>query len=377
MSPAVPWTVVSHTADDSVPAITVTHLMSWLDREPSVELHTVLWSKGHNGPGPYDFGRLADVSGDHDAVLPDLLRRVGLGRLGGGLAGRAVRSTLRSLPDRGVLYLSSAASGAVLRYLPPGRRTVVTHLHATDRDADPPVSVEKRDQLRAATDVWLAVDEPTRDWAAATFGIDPAGVAVVPEPVDPSGWNRATKRPDPRLLRLGLRGAAWFGADHGARLVQRLRRLRPDLHLDLVWAEVIGSPDHLAPLRHDLERLGMAHHLELPRSSEEVVAALDAIDVMVLTTPDDEAPWSVHDAMARGVPVVCFDTHRLAPTIDDTLGLVVDYPDVVAMADAVLTLHADGAAADAPAVVRRRAELHRRDVAVVGAHIMQLAGAVR
>src|SRR5690606_23505839 len=83
----VPWTVVSHTADDSVPAITVTHLMAWLDRAPSVDLHTVLWSRGHNGSSPYDFGRLANVAEDHEALLPDLLRRVGLGRLGGGLAG--------------------------------------------------------------------------------------------------------------------------------------------------------------------------------------------------------------------------------------------------------------------------------------------------
>src|SRR5690606_20223806 len=107
---------------------------------------------------------------------------------------------------------------------------------------------------------------------------------------------------------IGVRGGAWFGADHTARLVQRLRRVRPEIHIDLVWAEVIGSPDHLAPMRYDLERLGLAHHLELPRSSDEVVEAMDDIDVLVLTAPDDEAPWSVHDALAREVPVVCFDT---------------------------------------------------------------------
>jgi glycosyltransferase involved in cell wall biosynthesis len=116
----------------------------------------------------------------------------------------------------------------------------------------------------------------------------------------------------------------------------------------------------------------VAQHLELPRSADEVLAALDDIDVLVMTTPDDEGPWAVHDALARGVPAVCFDTHRMAADLHD-LGIVVPYLDVAAMADAVLGLHADEVDDEAPGIARRRAELRRRDVSVVGPRIVELA----
>jgi glycosyltransferase involved in cell wall biosynthesis len=346
--------------------------MGWLHRQPDVDLHTVLWSRGHNPSSTYDFGRFANVADAHEALLPTVLRAVGLTRIGGGLAGRGVRAALRSVPTTGVLYLSTSFSAPVLRYLPPGERTVVTHLHTIDREADPPVPPDRVAQLREATHVWLAVDETTRTWAVEAWDLDPAAIALVPEPVDSGGWNRAARHPDPTHVRLGVRGGAWFRSDHTARLVQQLRRKRPDLQLDLVWAEVIGSPDHLAPLRHDLEHLGVAQHLELPRSADEVLAALDDIDVLVMTTPDDEGPWAVHDALARGVPAVCFDTHRMAADLHD-LGIVVPYLDVAAMADAVLGLHADEVDDEAPGIARRRAELRRRDVSVVGPRIVELA----
>jgi glycosyltransferase involved in cell wall biosynthesis len=369
------WTVVSHTADDSIPAVSVTHLMAWLDRHPEVDLHTVLWSRGHRGTAPYDFGRLANVGDAHEAFLAQLLRRMKLGRVAGGVAGRAVRATLRSVPTEGVLYLSSAASGPVLRYLSPGDRTVVTHLHAMDRQAK--LSPEKLAALRDATHVWLAVDDETRDWAVTTLGLDPLEVNVVPEPIDGRSWNRAMRAPEPDVLRLGVRGAAWFRTDHTARLVQRLRRLRPDLRIEMVLAEAIADREHMTPLLYDLEMLGVVDLLEMPRSSDEVIASLDDIDLMVLTTPDDEGPWSVHEALNRGVPMVCFDTHRLAGTIGDTLGYVVPYLDIVAMADRVLALHSRDPVGDSPEIVRKRAEMWTRDVETVGARIMELAGSVR
>jgi len=377
MTTPAPWTVVSHTADDSVPAVTVAHLMAWLDRDPRVDLHTVLWSRGHNSPQRYDFGRLANVAEAHDVFPAGLLRRVGLSRVAGVLAGRAVRRTLRSVPAEGVLYLSSAFAAPVLRYLPAGERTVVTHLHGIDREAVPPLSQERVDQIRAVTDVWLAVDEKTRAWAAKAWEIDPDAIVVVPEPVDLSGANRAGRSPDPTRLRLGIRGAAWFRTDHTARLVQRLQRVRPALSIELVWAEVIGSPDHLAPLLHDLERLGVSANLQLPRTSDEVVEAMDDIDVLVMTTPDDDSPWSVHEALSRGVPVVGFSTHGLASTIDGAFGMVVPYLDVVGLADAVIALHEQDDSAASPDVVRRREELRSRDVDVVGPRLLALVEDLR
>jgi glycosyltransferase involved in cell wall biosynthesis len=366
------WTVVSHGADDSTPAIAVGHLMAWLDREPSVTLHTVLWAPGPAGTAPFDFGRLTDIGSAHHHPAARALRSVGLGRVGGAIAGRAVRAKVKELPSDGVLYLSTTRSAAVLRYLAPGNRIVITHLHAFDRESGDVLSPDRIAQLREATDVWLATDEDTRSWASETLGVDETDIVLVAEPVDPTSWNRAARRPDPTTLRLGLAGAAWFGSDHSGRLVQILRTRRPELSLELVWAHQVADPAHLAPLVHDLDHLG-AGPLQMPRSSEEVLAALDDIDAMAVTTPTDEGPWVVWEAAARGVPVVCFATHPGVPSVREGVGLVVDYPDVAAMADAVLAIHDEDTAGDDDAINARRAALRRRDVTVIGPKLLELA----
>lgn len=365
---AVPWTVVVHAGDDSPPAVTAGHLAAWLADQPSVELHTVVWARRAAGVERFDFGRLRDAGAEHVRFRLRLLRLVKLGRVAGGLAGRAVRGVLADLPRDGVLFLDCAHAAPVLRYLPPGDRTVVTHLHALDRDADP-AEAAKLARLGEVTDVWLAADEETRAWGAAHFGVDEASIALVPELIDRRSVERAARPVRRNHLRLGVAGATWFRTDHTPRLVQTLRKLRPELELELVWTEVC-IPHHLSPLVHDLEHLGVGGALELPSTDEEARDRLDDIDALVLSTPDDPAPWVAHEASNRGVPVVCFDSHRFARDVPARTGVVVPYLDVVAMAEALLALH--DAAADE--VESREAWLRDRDVAVVGPRVLDLAG---
>ena len=376
MTAVVPWTVVSHTADDSVPATSVPRLMAWLHDQPGISLHTVLWASGHNGVAPYDFGRLADVGSAHESFAARSLRGVGLHRVGGGVAGRAVRSTLRTVPKDGVLYLSSARAGAVLRYLPPGDRTVVTHLHAMDRASDPPLPADRVAALVEATDVWLAVDEETRSWVVAEWGIDPELVHVLPEPVDPALYTVAERVASAGELRLGLRGTTWFRRDHASRLVQVLLRRRPELQLDLVWADPVTSK-HLGPLLHDLRMLGAIDRFELPRSADEIREKLAEVDVLALTTPDDDAWWVLSEAQSAGVPVVCFDSHRSASVVADSGGSVVPYLEVADMADAVLDFVAAQRSSQAERIAAQQRVLNSRGPAAIGSRLLELVATGR
>lgn len=371
MSAAVPWTVVSHAADDSLPATSVPRLMRWLADQPGIDLHTVLWASGHNGKAPYDFGRLADVGSAHERLVARGLRGVGQHRLAGGVAGRAVRGTLRRVPAAGVLYLSSARAGAVLRYLPPGDRTVVTHLHAMDRLADPPLPTDRVAALVEATDVWLVVDEETGAWAAAEWGVDPELLHVVPEPVDPAAYASVDRVASPGHLRLALRGGTWFRRDHAARLVQLLQRRQPALELDLVWADTVTSY-HLGPLLHDLRQLDLIDRLELSESIDEVRQRFAEVDVLALTTPDDDAGWVLSEARAAGVPVVCFDTHRSASMVAGDGGTVVPYLEVAEMADAVLDVVAAQRTSVAERLATQQQVLAERGPAAVGARLLAI-----
>ncbi len=371
MRAPVPWTVVSHASDDSVAATSVVRLMEWLDQDPEVELHTVLWSSGRRGASHYDFGRLANVGRAHEILAARLLRAVGRPRLAGGVAGLAVRARLRRVPKDGVLYLSTTTAGAVLRYLRPGRRTVVTHLHASDRAEGARLPPERVEELGRATEVWLAVDEETRAWAAETWGLDPDRVEVVPEPLGPASVPRALRVTDPNLLRLGLRGGSWFRRDHAPRLVQLLLHKRAGLRLELVWTEPIGR-EHLGPLLHDLRQLGLVDLLEIPSDEEQAREAVVDLDAIAFTVPDDDPGWLLGAAIGAGIPMVCFDTHRFAPAITSGGGRSVPYLDVAAMADVLLDL-LDGRSVPEDELDAARAEGRSRTIVAVGPRIVELA----
>lgn len=372
VSERVPWTVVCPAADRSAPASAAAALGAWLAEDPSVDLHSVLWGTGYLDVASFAAGRFTDVSAVHRRLGPRALRRAGLVRVGGGLTGQAVRARLRAVARDGVLYLSSAHSAAVLRYLPAGRRTVVTHLHALDQRADPPLAEDKVAALLDATDVWLADDEETRAWAASAWDIGEGAIGVVAPPVDPCTWNRAMAPTCVDQLRLGVAGGEWFGRDHTPRLVKRLLGLRPSLDLQLVWTRAVTTTEHLGPLRHDLDRLGMDGALELSPLPDGIVPVLDDIDALVLTVPDEEAPWLTREALDHGVPVVCFDTHRAATALRSGGGAVVPYPDVTRMAQALIDINEGRDDSGATTVVARRTALRARDVRTIGPRIVDL-----
>ncbi len=363
--PDQPWTVVNVTADDSAATATAITLVGWLAAR-GVRLHTVLWLPGWTSTQPFEVGRFHDVARDHRWKVPQALRARGRERLAGRLTGLAARRTLLRAPRRGVLYLNGAGAGASLPYLPGGDRTVVTHLYAADRTAEPGLAPAAAARLAAATDVWVADEEATRDWAVERWALDPDAFCWVGEVSDLAAWDRRLAAIDPNALSLAISGGTWFRRDHTARLVQTVQRLRPGLELDLVWTEV-ERDEHLAPLLHDLDVLGVRDRFRIPVDHVEVDERLRHADVLALTAPADDAPWLAWAAVERGVPVVCFDTHpRAAAVGGEAAGAVVEHLDVGAMAAAVLDLGLTHKAEAKRTGPQRRAHVAAHDVAVYG-----------
>lgn len=365
---SVAFTVVHLKADGAASMRSAEVLMTWMADRPDINLHTVLWLPGWSSTARFEAaGTFHDVAHDHRRTVPRALRRVGADQLASRLTARAIRSTLRSIPASGAVYLNGAACAPALRYLPPGERRVITHLHAADREVAPSIPPEHLARLIEATDVWFADFAGTRDWAAATWGIDPAAVDLVGPLVDPEAWGARQAPADTDRLYLAVAGATWFRTDHAARLVQTLLRLRPDLDFQLLWTEV-DREEHLAPLLHDLDLLGVRDRLHVPASEADLQDRLREVSAIVLTTPDKAPPWQ------GGLPVVCFDSHPHAPEVGRSPhGQVVEYLDLVGMANAVLELHDEVRAGVVHHADDGRTALAHRDVNVVGERLVGLA----
>lgn len=373
----VPWTVVNLSADGGPATAGATTLLNWLVERSDVRVHSVVWLPGSASNRPYRVGTFHDVARDHGATLPQLLRRADREGLASKVTARSIRSTLARVPRSGVVFLNGVACAPALRYLPPGDRTVLTRVRVGDDATIEELPAAWVDQMVEETDVWLAADDETRAWVLSSWPIDPAAVEVMDDPLDLASWEQRQQVLDPARLSLAVAGGAWFRSDHTARLVQVLRRLRPDLRIEVVWSDVVKE-EHLAPLLHDLEVLGVRDHVHVPASDDEISVRLREADVLALTGPNDHLSWPAWDAAQKGLRVVCFDSHPRSSSVGGEVGgRVVEYLDIAGMAEAVLAIHDAACAGAASRYARGRAELAGEDVRVLGPRLIELAGRAR
>ena len=177
-----------------------------------------------------------------------------------------------------------------------------------------PVPAALRDGLADAAVTWAAVSAPVARRLAATFGLPPGGVAVVPNavaaaPADPA--RRAARRQD-RRAALGLGPDAPLvlfagrleekkGADLLPALAERLRQASGATLVALgegpLRSRLAGHPasQGTGPLRAPLR---------LPGQVADVADWLLAADVLVLPSRLEGCPLIFLEATALGCPVV-------------------------------------------------------------------------
>jgi glycosyltransferase involved in cell wall biosynthesis len=167
-----------------------------------------------------------------------------------------------------------------------------------------------------------------------------------------AGRRRVRERhgiPEDAALILGCGSIdARKGADLFTMLAARLLARADGERLYFLWLG--GENEYSGEIRHWINRA----LLVMPRSEHLILAGKHALvedyflaaDVFALTSREDPFPCVVHEAMAAGLPVITFEGNGgAAEALEGDCGRIVPYLDVGAMADAVLDLLADPAAA--------------------------------
>ena len=111
-----------------------------------------------------------------------------------------------------------------------------------------------------------------------------------------------------------------------------------DSRVHFVWVGS-GAETYLDPTfwcTRDAARAGVADRVHFVGSMDDTEEAFRGSDVYLLTSREDPFPCVVHEAMACGLPVACFDNSGGTPSmIEDGGGAVVPFGDIQALADVV------------------------------------------
>ena len=249
-----------------------------------------------------------------------------------------------------LVYLNSIGAAPALRELTSFSGVVITHVHEQGEALDRWISPADRARLFERTTRFVAVSRDVES-ALVDRGVDPDRVRRHHGFVDVA----AIARNGEGRARRGELGVSASARVIGASGTTEWRKA-PDLFLalaaevrrrtaeepseDIVWCWVGGAAEgaEIEPVLADRRRLGLDGVVHFLGERTDALDWFDALDVFVLPSRVDPFPLVVLEASVLGVPVVAFDSAGSRELLEGGVGVVVPYPDVSAMADAVVDL---------------------------------------
>jgi glycosyltransferase involved in cell wall biosynthesis len=183
--------------------------------------------------------------------------------------------------------------------------------------------------------------------AAEAYGLDTAAIAVVPEGIDLSVWDRVARESprSPTGRATVLTVARLYPRKNIATLLnaaEKVRRSVPNVHF-----QILGGGPQLPALRRQLRRLGLHEFVELlgeVPDSAAVREAFAAADVFCLPSLQEGFGIVFLEAMAAGLPIVASRAAAIPDVVPNgKAGILVDPSDPAALADALILVLSDGA----------------------------------
>ncbi len=179
--------------------------------------------------------------------------------------------------------------------------------------------------------------------ALKTWRQPAARVHRIANGIDTSAYGRKP-RPDvlPRVVKRP--GEKWIGTLAGLRAVKNLPRLvRAVQGLPPEWHLVIlGEGPERETILAEATRLEIGHRVHLPGHVADPAAAVGLFDVFALSSDSEQAPLSVLEAMAAGLPVASPAVGDIAEMVGEAnRAFITDPGDDAALATAIAALASD------------------------------------
>ena len=350
-----PILFLGHAADRTGPPIYLLHFLRWLRaHRPEVEFEIALLSGGellddfralaptsvYEGlpPGPWD-GLERHLLAGHDPEVAAwwwATRRE-----------RQLREQMRQHGHCRLVYVSGAPSIELARLLPPGERTILSHVHELEVGLAHRLQDHDRELLLEGAARIFVPAMAVSDHLVRRYQVDPATVELHQGMVEDASVTRTTSSPAERRsarLTRGLPVEGWIVGSCGSiewrkatdlflRMAWQLKRATLPEPVTFVW--VGGAPDDIARAETQARIYGLEEAVHFVGVQSDPSAWFGLMDVFVLPAREDPFPLVCLEALATGCPVVAFDNGGMPELLTLGCGEVVTYPDVAALSGAV------------------------------------------
>lgn len=279
-------------------------------------------------------------------------------------------------PD--IVHAHSSVGGALGRLAAahsPARRVYTAHGLAPGRG---PLVLERA--LGQLTDRWVAVSDSEADALLHHRVAAPGALVVIRNGIDltigagaaravrPGLRERLALPPGAPLVGTVARLVAQKRPEHFVRVCAGVARDRPD-----AWFVLVGSGPLRAKVLRQVAQAGLGPRFRHVPALPDVAALLGELDVFVLTSRFEGAPYTPLEAMRAGVPVVLSDVVGNRDVVEAGCSGELFAPgDVAGMAAAITALLGDPDRREALVTAARARLIERFDVAEMAHALEQL-----
>jgi glycosyltransferase involved in cell wall biosynthesis len=374
---------LSHLANRSGAPIILLRFLQWLKANRDCDFSIVL-----NGGG--------ELESDFAAIAPSLVMdrilgydchqvRAMLHRHAEPIAAWLDRFTLRhgleiaAKPD--LIYANSIANAEVLETLPWADVPVLCHVHELEFSLRHNIGLDYFARVKKRVNRYIAVSSAVRQNLIENHQIAPADVELIygfaptnnmPDKISSRAKViRELNLPDDAILIAGSGAIGWLkGTDLFVQLAGKTIARKPELPIYFLW---IGSDQQALPrgqMSHDIRLLGLESRVILCGLKPNPLEYFAACDVFALTSREDSFPLVGLEAAAVGTAILCFEKAGGMPEfVGKDCGVVVDYLDVDAMADAIVRLVQSPVDRQTIAANAREKVCRENDVSVIAPQI--------
>jgi glycosyltransferase involved in cell wall biosynthesis len=280
--------------------------------------------------------------------------------------------SLASSIDASVIHGHSSVGGALARLA--GRRAGLPVVYTANGVATGAAYQRIERALGRLTSVWVAVSDSEASMAERGGLAGGGPIIVVPNGIElaPAGpatidlRDRLRVGPSAPLVGTVARLVPQKSPLTFVRTAARVAAAHPDAHFLLIGMGPLQASVDAEVARH----AGLAKHWHQIEHIDNAAAVLGQLDVFVLVSAFEGAPYTPLEAMRAGVPVVVTDVVGSRDAVEDGVsGLVRPAGDSGALAAAVLQLLGDPALGDRLAAAATERLADRFDVDDMGRRV--------
>lgn len=250
-------------------------------------------------------------------------------------------SIVSEITDADYIINNTITNGELLEILTQNfKGKVISYIHELKMSVMKYATIEDVDKTIQLSHQFITPSLAVKHFLNENFSVPVEKISVLNSYINLSSTPASENNNSNKMFTVGSCGTIELrkGTDLFVAVAKYLKTNKPGLNISFLWKGMNGDNETLHQIRNDIKKAKLEDVVRFIPSDNDMDSFYKEIDVFLLASREDPYPLVVLEAASYGKPIICFDNAGGAPEfVQDDAGTVVEYLDIIGLANAVDT----------------------------------------